>query len=547
MTAEQYLRTAIQESICNISNSDNSNTEIELVRTRSKEHGDIATNVAMKLAKQLKKNPREIAASILQVLELDKNFILKSEIAGPGFINFYYNPNWIYHKLEEILKAGKEFGHNKIGGGKKAQVEFVSANPTGPLTIGHGRQACLGDTIANILAACGYEVDREYYFNDAGRQMRMLGDSVRLRYLALLGDKIEFPEDHYQGEYIIDIAKTLKVKFGDSIREDSENPVFKETAEQFIFQDIKNTLQRLSIEFDSYYNEKSLYENGDIDQVISDFKQKSLAYEKDGAVWLKTTELGLEQDRVIVKSTGEPTYRLPDIAYHKTKFERNYDLLIDLFGADHIATYPDVIAALKALGYDTTIVKVLIHQFVTLTEGNEKVKMSTRKANFVTLDELMDIVGVDVTRYFFLMRGMNTHLNFDLSLAKTHSDENPVFYIQYAHARICNIEKYAFNQGVIFDRKAQFELLKEEVELNLIRKMIDYPGTLLRLHNTLEPQNLTQYLTEFSANFHKFYFDFRVVTDNPELSKARLALVSAVKSVLANGLKILGISAPEKM
>jgi len=258
--------------------------------------------------------------------------------------------------------------------------------------------------------------------------------------------------------------------------------------------------------------------------------KKNLSYEKDGAIWLKTTELGLEQDRVIVKSTGEPTYRLPDIAYHKTKFERNYDLVVDIFGADHIATYPDVIAALKALGYDTSIVKVLIHQFVTLTEGNEKVKMSTRKANFVTLDELMDIVGVDVTRYFFLMRGMNTHLNFDLSLAKTHSDENPVFYIQYAHARICNIEKFAFNQGVMFDKKAQFELLKEEVELNLIRKMIDYPGTLLRLHDTLEPQNLTQYLTELSANFHKFYFDFRVVTDNADLSKARLALVSAVKS-----------------
>ncbi len=547
MTAEEYLRTAIQKSIRNISNSDSSDIKIELVRTRSKEHGDIATNVAMKLAKQLKKNPREIATSILQVLELDKNFILKSEIAGPGFINFYYNPNWIYCKLEEILKAGKEFGHNKIGAGKKALVEFVSANPTGPLTIGHGRQACLGDSISNILAACGYEIDREYYFNDAGRQMRVLGDSVRLRYLALLGDKIDFPEDHYQGDYIIDIAKNLKVKFGDSIRKDSENSVFKETAEQSIFQDIKNTLQRLGIEFDSYYNEKSLYENGEIDQVISDFKQKHLTYEKDGAIWLKTTELGLEQDRVIVKSTGEPTYRLPDIAYHKTKFERNYDLVVDIFGADHIATYPDVIAALKALGYDTSIVKVLIHQFVTLTEGNEKVKMSTRKANFVTLDELMDIVGVDVTRYFFLMRGMNTHLNFDLSLAKTHSDENPVFYIQYAHARICNIEKFAFNQGVIFDKKAQFELLKEEVELNLIRKMIDYPGTLLRLHDTLEPQNLTQYLTELSANFHKFYFDFRVVTDNADLSKARLALISAVKSVLANGLEILGISAPEKM
>lgn len=547
MSTEEYLRTAIGQSIQKLGLSEDDSFQIEFLRTRSKEHGDIATNVALKLAKSLKKNPREIATSIIELLEIDDNLILKAELAGPGFINFFYNPNWIYQQLQEIVTKGGLYGYNQVGAGKKAQVEFVSANPTGPLTIGHGRQACIGDTIANILTACGYQVDREYYFNDAGRQMRVLGDSVWLRYKELLGEDIEFPEDSYQGEYIIDVARAIKKKHDDSLREDSENPVFKDTAEQFIFEDIKNTLLKLGIEFNSYFNEKSLYEDGSIDDVISRFKQKDLAYEKDGATWLRTSELGFDQDRVIVKSTGEPTYRLPDIAYHKTKFERNYDLIVDLFGADHIATYPDVIAGLKALGYDAAKVKVLIHQFVTLTEGKEKVKMSTRKANFVTLDELMDMVGVDVTRYFFLMRGLNTHLNFDLSLAKTHSDENPVYYIQYAHARICNIEKFASNQGVVVDKKSQLELLKEEEELDLVRKMIDYPSVILRLHDTLEPQNLAQYLTELSAIFHKFYFDFRVVTDELELSKARLTLVCAVKTVLASGLKILGISAPNKM
>jgi arginyl-tRNA synthetase len=426
-------------------------------------------------------------------------------------------------------------------------VEFVSANPTGPLTIGHGRQAVLGDTIANFLEWVGYRVTREYYFNNAGRQMRVLGESVRLRYLELLGEPVEFPEDHYQGEYIRDIARHILKKYGDSLKDSSDITIFKDTAEQLIFQDIKKTLARLGIEFDSFFNEKDLYDNGDIEQVIQFFKEKGLAYEKDGALWFKSTEFGLEKDRVIVKSTGEPTYRLPDIAYHRTKFERGYDLIVDLFGADHISTYPDVLAGLKALGYDTSRVKVLIHQFVTLYRGKEKVKMSTRKATFVTLDELLDEVGADVTRWFFLMRSMDSHLNFDLELAKTQSDENPVYYNQYAHARICSILRNAEEQGVRFQNTRAFHRLQDPAELDLMKKLREFPGMVEHIAREYTPHQLTQYLSEVSTAFHKFYTECRVLSDDAELTQARLGLCLATKTVLANGFKILGVSAPERM
>lgn len=547
MKIEDIIRETIISILLKLEFIDVDSYPVEFTRTRSKEHGDIATNVALKLAGKLHKKPREIAEMIQRNFKFDPTIITKSKIAGPGFINFFYNPNWIYIQLEQILNSGDRYGYNNLGNGKKAQVEFVSANPTGPLTIGHGRQAVLGDTIANILNACGYQVEREYYFNNAGRQMRVLGESVYLRYLEILGKKIEFSDENYQGEYIVDIAKFLFEKYDHSLKDNPENPIFKDTAEQIIFDDIKKTLKRLGIEFDCFYNEKSLYEDGKIDEVITDLKDKDLAYEKDGALWFRTSQFNGDQDRVIVKNTGEPTYRLPDIAYHKTKFERDFDLVVDIFGADHIATYPDVLAGIRALNLDDSKIKVLIHQFVTLMEGNEKVKMSTRKANFITLDDLMDQVGEDVTRYFFLMRSMNSQLNFDLSLATKHSDENPVFYLQYAHARICNIQNFAENQGVNLKATPDFNLLKKEAELDLIRKMIDFPSVIERLHKTLEPQNLAQYLTELAAIFHKYYFDCRVVTEDQNLSIARLALVTAVKIVFANGLKILGVSAPEKM
>ncbi|MEJ2049066.1 MAG: arginine--tRNA ligase [Calditrichota bacterium] len=510
-------------------------------------HGDLSVNLAMQLAGELKQNPRQIAQNIVNNLTFDSTYIARVEIAGPGFINFFYAPSYLQNFVQEILDKNKNFGRNKTGRNQKAQVEFVSANPTGPLTIGHGRQAVIGDTIANFLEWSGYQVIREYYFNNAGRQMRVLGDSVKLRYRELCGEKIDFPDEFYQGQYILEIARELKKEHGNNLLKQQDSDIFKEKAEDLIFADIKNTLARLGIVFDVFYNERDLYDSGEIDQVIQFFKEKDLAYEKDGALWFRTTRFGQDQDRVIVKSTGEPTYRLPDIAYHRTKFERGFDLVVDIFGADHIATYPDVLAGIKALGYDENKIRVLIHQFVTLYQGQEKVKMSTRKANFVTLDELMDEVGADVTRWFFLMRSMESHLNFDLGLAKTQSDENPVYYNQYAHARICSILRNAEEKKVKYTNRDTLYRLTDTSEYQLIKKLMEFPNLVHRCTEEYTPHQLTQYLSEVSTAFHKFYTECWVLTEDNELSQARLALCLATRTVLANGFKILGVTAPEKM
>ena len=510
-------------------------------------HGDLSVNLAMQLAGELKQNPRQIAKNIVNNLTFDSTYIARVEIAGPGFINFFYAPSYLQNFVQEILDKNKNFGRNKSGRNQKAQVEFVSANPTGPLTIGHGRQAVIGDTIANFLEWSGYQVTREYYFNNAGRQMRVLGDSVKLRYRELCGEKIDFPDEFYQGQYILEIARELKKEHGNDLLKQQDSDIFKEKAEDLIFADIKNTLARLGIVFDVFYNERDLYDSGEIDQVIQFFKEKDLAYEKDGALWFRTTRFGQDQDRVIVKSTGEPTYRLPDIAYHRTKFERGFDLVVDIFGADHIATYPDVLAGIRALGYDENKIRVLIHQFVTLYQGQEKVKMSTRKANFVTLDELMDEVGADVTRWFFLMRSMESHLNFDLGLAKTQSDENPVYYNQYAHARICSILRNAEEKKVKYINRETLYRLTDTSEFQLIKKLMEFPNLVQRCAEEYTPHQLTQYLSEVSTAFHKFYTECWVLTEDNELSQARLALCLATRTVLANGFKILGVTAPEKM
>jgi len=512
-------------------------------------HGDLSVNLAMLLVKEVRQNPRQIAQQIIDNMNIDPAHIEKTEVAGPGFINFFYAPEYLQKAVDSILEEGNQYGRQDFGKSQKAQVEFVSANPTGPLTIGHGRQAVLGDTMANFLEWTGFEVTREYYFNNAGRQMRVLGDSVKMRYEELLGKVTDFPEDFYQGEYIVDIARTIMDKHSDAFlnRPDETIEIFKDTAEDYIFQDIKGTLKRLGIQFDVYFNEKDLYDNGAIEQVIQLFKDKNLAYEKDGALWFRSMEFGLDQDRVIVKSSGEPTYRLPDIAYHRDKFERGFDLIVDIFGADHIATYPDVLAGIKALGYDDSKIKVLIHQFVTLYQGSEKVKMSTRRANFVTLDELMDEVGVDVTRWFFLMRSMDSHLNFDLVLAKSQSDENPVYYNQYAHARICSILRNATEKELSYKDKATLQRLEHSYEFQLIKKLLEFPAVVERCAREFTPHQLTQYLSEVSTAFHKFYTECWVLTTDKELSQARLALCLATKTVLANGFKILGVAAPESM
>jgi len=520
--------------------------ELQFSVPSQKNFGDFSTNAAMMLTKKLKRNPREIAEEIISHLDLNPNIIEKTEIAGPGFINFHFKAEYITQIVKEIFDKGENFGKNEIFKGKRALVEFVSANPTGPLTVGHGRNAVVGDTVARLLEWVGYEVTREYYFNNAGRQMRVLGDSVRIRYLQLLGHQVEFPEDYYQGNYIKEIANKLFEEYGASLTDEPAEGIFKQRAEKEIFNDIKNTLKRLGIEFDNFYNEHSLYESGKIDAVIKEFQKRNLTYEKDGALWLKLTELGNEADKVIIKSSGEPTYRLPDIAYHLTKFERGYDLIIDLFGSDHAATYPDVLAAVKALGKDISKVKVLIHQFVTIMQGEQVVKMSTRKANYITLDYLIDEVGADVVRYFFVMRNINSHLNFDIELAKKQSDENPVFYLQYAHARICSIIRTVEREG-IKESTENLALLTTEPEQNLLKKLWLFEEEISNAAVNFEPHKVTGYLEELATAFHKFYTECRILGSPNELASARLSLAIATKQIIRTGLSLLGVSAPEKM
>jgi arginyl-tRNA synthetase len=509
-------------------------------------HGDFSCNVAMMLTKKLKKNPRLIAEEIISNLKYDEDIVQKIEIAGPGFINFLFTPSFIAKVIENILTKKENYGRTDKHKGKKANVEFVSANPTGPLTVGHGRNAVIGDTVVNMLEAIGYEVEREYYFNNAGRQMRVLGDSVKQRYLQLLGDKIDFPEDYYQGEYIKEIAAEMVKEFGNSLRNEKPEGKFKEKAEQAIFNDIKKSLKLLGMEFDIFSNENSLFEEGKIEALLNAFNERNLSYKKDDAIWLKFTELGGEQDKVIVKSTGEPTYRLPDIAYHITKFDRGYDLMVDIFGSDHAAAYPDVLAGLQALGYDADKVKVIIYQFVTIMEDGEVVKMSTRKANYVTLDELVEEVGSDVVRYFFNMRNTSSHMNFDLTLAKKHSDENPVFYLQYAHARICSILRTVIEEKIVSSVK-NLDLLVKDEEQQLLKKLNRYEEEILYASENFEPHKVCTYLEELAAAFHKFYTFCRILGSEKKLAEARLALAEATKIVLQNGLGILGVTAPDRM
>lgn len=525
-------------------------------KPKQEEHGDLTTNVAMSLAKSLGKNPRALAQEIVVNLKVSSEFVSRVEVAGPGFINVKFTDAFFTNQLGSILEQGGSFGKSSMGGNKKTQVEFVSANPTGPLSVGHGRQAAIGDTIANLLQWTGHEVTREYYYNNAGRQMRVLAESTYARYRQLFDETYPFPEDGYQGDYIRDIAQKLMIDKGNTLcsaDKESALKTCKDIAEQSLFDDIKSVLVAMGVRHDVFYNEDSLYASGAINEVVEEFRSRGLAYDKDNAVWFKTTALGLDQDRVIIKSTGEPTYRLPDIAYHRDKFRRGFELIVDIFGADHIATIPDVLAGVRALGYDPEKVKVVIHQFVTLLKNGEQVKMSKRLANFVTLQELIDEVGVDAVRFFFLMRSVSSHLEFDLDLAKEQSEKNPVYYVQYAHARIASILRFAKEQSA-FDptdrqgfRGIQYNLLEGVSTVALVKLLFEFPEVVESSCFGFEPHRLTTYLHDVATAFHRFYHDERVVIPDKDLSKARSALCLATQIVLANGFKILGISAPEKM
>ncbi len=528
---------------------------------RDPSHGDAATNAAMVLARAEGKPPRAIAEIIRANFEPGGD-IAEVSIAGPGFINFRMAPGFWHRRLFAAAREGERFWYPQLGGGRKVNVEFLSANPTGPLTVGHGRNAVLGDTIARLHEATGFKVVREYYFNNGGRQMRMLAESVRVRYLQELGIDAQLPPDGYQGEYIRDIAHQLVLRNGDRLAQGAAEEIFKNAAERAIFADIRNTCERLGIRFDVYTNELDLIKAGKIDAVIEGLRKRGLIAEYDGAVWLRGEPLGLPKDRVLIRSgpEREPTYRTPDIAYHIDKLERGFDLIIDVFGADHIAEHEGVAAAVRALGYDISPIRVIIYQFVTLTRGGEKVKMSTRKATYVTLDELIDEVSpqgehewspADVVRFFFLFRKSDTHLDFDIDLAKRQAPENPVFYVQYAHARLASVFREAAKAGLVLPDEVEridLTLLSEE-ELALARRLLDLPEVVRTSVEELEPHRIPFYLLEVAGDFHRYYNkpSNRIIGQDQELSRARLFLAGVIKSAIASGLRLLGVSAPERM
>ncbi|HEY5658745.1 MAG TPA: arginine--tRNA ligase [Myxococcota bacterium] len=550
--------------------------DFALEMPRDEQHGDFACNAAMLLAKRLRESPRAIAERIAARLAEASDLVERVEVAGPGFVNVWLSGSRWHDLLYHVLEAGPRYGHADIGKGQRVQVEFVSANPTGPLTLGHGRNAVLGDSIARLLEALGYQVTREYYFNNAGRQMRVLGNSVRARYLEQLGRAappppeamadpanqwkqeigglpVEFPQDGYQGEYIAELASELREKHGDAlVAEDAEGP-FLEIAETRIFEEIRRTLVKIGIAFDVYSNEKDLYEEGRPQAVLDDLRAKDLVYESEGAVWLRATALGLDRDRVLVKSSGEPTYLLPDIAYHREKFRRGFDHVIDVLGADHIEQFPFVVQGVGALGCPKERVELVMYQFVTLTSGGEQVKQSTRRATYVTVDELLEEVGVDVFRYFMLQRRAESHLDFDLDLARDVDwKKNPAYCVQYAHARTHGIERKALELGVALPDAASVDpgalVLPEEIEL--LRKISEFPELVERAGEAREPHHVAYYARDVAGLWNAYVQDgtrHRVLSDDTALTNARLGLALAVRTVLANALALLGIAAPEQM
>jgi arginyl-tRNA synthetase len=513
--------------------------------------GDYTTNVAMQFASTLKKNPREIAKALAAHLK-ETDFFTSVEVAGPGFINFTLSPKIWFENLEEIERKGEKFGHTEVVSKKKIQVEFVSANPTGPLHVGHGRGAAVGDTLARLLRAAGHEVETEYYINDIGRQMKVLGRSVYLRLLQLAGREVTFPDDHYQGSYIRDIAKLLLETEGNHILSLDEEIAInqcREAASEKILTSIQEDLEAFCVQFDRWFSEASLFENGKVATALDDLKKRGFIVERDGATWFTSSKFGDEKDRVVIRQNGETTYFASDIAYHWDKFKRGYDLAIDVWGADHHGYIPRMKGVIAALGYDPEQLKVVLIQLVNLLRKGEKVSMSTRGGTFVTLREVLDEVGKDAARYFFLMRRSDSPLDFDLDLARRQSNENPVFYVQYAHARVCSIEQKADEAGVPIPNYAQVDWKKLELpaERRLMKQLARFPEVVSQGAEALEPHRLIYYLHELSGIFHNYYNHTRVLTEDPEASTARFFLVRCVKQVIHNGLGLLGITAPQRM
>ena len=520
---------------------------------KQREFGDLATNVAMLWAQRAKKPPRVIAEMILKNIEDPDGLLARKEIAGPGFLNFTFSSQFYYQRLRE-LADGKE-GSLDIGQGGKVQVEFASVNPTGPLHVGHGRVAVIGDVLARLHEAVGFDVEREYYVNDAGKQMENLGRSLYARYQELLGMPYEFPVDGYPGDYVKELAEAVNGENGSkfaAVSQDAAIEFFTRYGGDALLQTIKNQLGEFGIHFDSFFSEKALRERNEVVETIELLRSRGLIYAQDGAEWFRSTEFGDDKDRTVIKSDGELTYFASDIAYHRNKFERRFNKLINVWGADHHGYVPRLKAAMQGLGYDPSILQVVLVQMVQLTRGGEPVRMGKRTGEFVSLEEVLQEVGRDAARFFFLMRKSDSHLDFDLELAKRQSSDNPVFYVQYAHARVSSILEQARKSGILADvvrgdRPVALERLKLVEELELIRQMVQFNDVLEDSVRELEPHRMVFYLLELAGEFHRYYNRFRVISDDRGLSHARLYLVQNVQKTIRRGLEILGVEAPMKM
>ena len=522
--------------------------EVQLTVPPKKEFGDFATNFAMQSARALRCNPRVLAQYIVD--HLDCAYVKRMEIAGPGFLNFYLDPDWVYDMLAHIVEAGENYGNLPKASDERIQVEYVSANPTGPLHVGHGRGAAVGSALSNLLKAAGYDVEQEYYINDAGNQMNNLARSVNARYLELLGQTCEFPEEGYHGHDIIDTAQRIIDKYGDrflKMEEDERLEQFKTIAYQEKLAALKEDLERFNVRFDVWFSEKTLHEANKIHEACDYLLEKGYMEKRDGALWLKSTEFGDDKDRVVIRDNGVPTYFAADIAYHTNKFNRGFDRVINLWGADHHGYIARMKAAMQCMGFKPEQLEILVLQMVRLLRDGQEVKMSKRTGQSVTLNELIDEVGTDAARFFFVMRSIDSQLDFDLDLAVKKSNDNPVFYVQYAHARICSIMRQVAEAGITVQGKVNYRLLTEPVEVDLIKKLGEYPEMLSAAAKDRAVQQVAHYVYDLAGLFHSAYNQCRILGVNEELQQARLAMVMAVGHVVRHALSILGVSAPEKM
>lgn len=523
--------------------------EINIERPQKPEHGDYASSVALKLARAVGMKPVALAQEIVACIEPSEE-IASATVAPPGFINFRLQDTWLAKQVDVILESGNTYGNIPIGEGKKIQIEFVSINPTGPLHVGHGRGAVLGSTLCNIMSAGGYDVTKEYYFNDAGSQMNAFRNSLWARYNQALGNHVEMPAEGYMGNYMIELAAEIVREQGDKFLKMPHDEGFDELGKLGLSKILAGTradLEKMRVEYDVWYSEKTLYTNGQFEKAMQILRRDGYITEKEGATWFVSTALGEDKDNVVIRGSGSPTYFGADIAYHYNKFiERKFDTVIDIWGADHQGHVSRLKAVVQALGIDPERLQIIIHQMVTLRRGNEIVKISKRSGDIITLRELIEEVGVDACRFFFLSRTANSQMDFDLELAKKQSSDNPVYYVQYAHARIASILKVAEEKGSS-SAGGDVALLTSEPELTLIRKMLLLPEMIETIITTLEPHHLTYYAQDLATDFHAFYKNCRVVSDDPALTAARLKLVKAAKIVLGRTLNLMGMTAPDKM